>query len=243
MQTTKIITTIFLACLCMLTGCISLPQSQSLDLAVCGSYAVPGMHCSDLKGGRFDCEVLDTDSQGRILFLYTTLNTITDKEETVLIICQIAGSKHVYFYEDICYFMGEPSEDEIGNLKKQNDWDCDLDFSKMTRRANNISFDLFLMDEDELDYRKVRAACCRAFEIEESQIKDLYILDYNENKQVMYILELEKDDVSERYCVLVNEFYEVAYMSISDADTFYSDIAGFKQESGWNSKIEVDDLP
>lgn len=242
MKVFKTIVAILIMCTYMLTGCISLPQSQSLDLAVCGSYAVPGMICYELKGGSFDCEVIDTDSYGRILFSYTTLNTITDKEETVLIICQITDPKYVYFYEDICYFMGVSSDDEIESLKKQNDWDCDLDFSKMTRRANKISFDLVLITEDELDYRKIRTACCRAFEIQESQIKALYILDYNENQQVMYILELEEDDDSERYCVLVNESYEVFYMSINDVDTFYSEIAGFKQESGWNSKIEEDDL-
>ncbi len=238
MKILKTIVTILIMCTYLLTGCITRPVAQSRALAVCGSYAVPGMLCNDLKGGTYDCSVLDTDSEGRILFSYTTLNTITDKKETVLIICQSAGSKYVYFYEDICYFMGDPSDSAIETLKKQNDWDCDLDFSKMTRRANNISFDHVLITEDELDYRKIRTACCRAFEIQESQIKDLYILDYNENQQAMYILELEEGNDSERYCVVVNEFYEVCYISINDIDTFYSEIAGFKQESGWNSKIE-----
>ena len=68
------------------SGCRS--RSQELDLAICGSYAVPGMFCWDLKGGTFDVEVLETDEEGRILFSYSAENIITHQIDTALVVCK-----------------------------------------------------------------------------------------------------------------------------------------------------------
>lgn len=55
---------IMLCLLCMACG----DEVSSDALVVCGSYAVPGMFCFDLKGGTYDLEILEEDSQGRIMY-------------------------------------------------------------------------------------------------------------------------------------------------------------------------------
>lgn len=83
------------AVLLPLSGCVD--ESENLKLAACGSYAVPGMFCHDLKGGTFTCNVVERDSYGRILFWYETTNIITRNKEKVYLICQEMDSKYVYF--------------------------------------------------------------------------------------------------------------------------------------------------
>lgn len=71
MKPLNITVVIIFTCLLMFTGCLS--QSESHNLAVCGSYAVPGMICYELKGNTFNCEVIEKDTYGRILFLIKQL--------------------------------------------------------------------------------------------------------------------------------------------------------------------------
>ena len=72
--------------LLVLAGCGHV--SQSLELAVCGSYGVPGMMCFDLKGDSYSCEIKETDSSGRILFTYAAYNQIAQEDAVFLVICQ-----------------------------------------------------------------------------------------------------------------------------------------------------------
>ena len=87
-----------------------------------GSSAVPGLYCSDLKSGTYTVNILERDGQGRILYEYTTKSLITGEQETAVVICQKCDNDFVYFYEDKCYLTGEPSEEEIRQLKVQNRW-------------------------------------------------------------------------------------------------------------------------
>ena len=66
---------------CSFSACSD--ESEDMKLAVCGSYAVPGMFCHDLKGGTYSCDVIERDSYGRILFLYETASVITEKNEKI----------------------------------------------------------------------------------------------------------------------------------------------------------------
>lgn len=217
--------------LLILTGCKS--NSQQMDLAICGSYGVPGMFCHELKGGTYYCEILETDSQGRVLFSYTTHSVITDEDETAIVICQAIDSKNVYFYEDQCYLLGEPEDSDIEPLKEQNDWDCVLDYSKMSKRSNKVSFDLYIVTNNELVHKDVKNACTEELGIEESQIKELCILDKDPSGSGLYRLIVENDGIDEKYYVLVNTDYEVALMEGSNEHAAPADIALFKQSNGW----------
>ncbi len=67
-------------------------------LAACGSYSIPGMFCYEVKGGSYKCTVLEEDSMGRILYEYTTFNTLTEREETATIICQQYAGRYVSIF-------------------------------------------------------------------------------------------------------------------------------------------------
>ena len=125
----------------VITGCTGI--SEEKGLAACGSFAVPGMFCFDLKGGSFSCEVLERDAQGRILFLYETTSCITNNWEKAYVICQRLESATVYFYEDMCYLF---ATDSVGleALKDKNDWSKPLNNEKMAKRDFNVSADLSL---------------------------------------------------------------------------------------------------
>ncbi|MBQ9148767.1 MAG: hypothetical protein IJX69_04285 [Oscillospiraceae bacterium] len=208
-------------------GCQS--RSQSLDLAICGSYGVPGMFCTDLKGEASTCNVLETDAQGRILFEFTNLSVITGKEETAIVICQKYDSEHVYFYEDQCYILGAVEESAIADLKEQNDWGCALDEKKMAKRSNQLSLDLYIVTDSKLDYQKVQAACCEALEIDKAEIRELCFLDQDPTGQTMYWLSAETAD----YYIIVNTEYEAAFIAAENPQPDAEAIADFKQNNGW----------
>ena len=161
---------LYLFTLTVLISCKDI--SPRHEMLVCGSYSVPGMICYDLKGGKFDCEILEEDSHGRILYEYTTKNVITDKEETALVICQMFDSEYVYFYEDKCYLLSGYENSEIDKLKEQNDWNEALDQSKMSRREINISFDLVLMTDSKIEANSVRSACRKELGINDKQLQE-----------------------------------------------------------------------
>ena len=133
---------ISLCILLLFSGCRT--HNHIFDLVACGSYGVPGMWCYDLKGQSFQCEILETDPQGRVLYMYTTHSEITGQQETALVICQSSTSRRICFYEDVCYYFGEAEGSEFLAFKQRNDWEAPLDESKMATRYHNVTFDLML---------------------------------------------------------------------------------------------------
>ena len=219
--------------LCILILCASCGDAHiSLELALCGSYAVPGMFCDELKGGTHTCTILEYDQQGRILFEYTTRNSITNKEETSLVICQAIDDEHVYFYEDLCYLFGEFQESDISQLKANNDWDQPLDESKMSRRAKNISFDLYIVIDPCLDLFEVREVCSRKIKKATDQIKVIR-LDADFAGHELYLLKAANSDIEELYFVISDSDYTVAIMEIKGYSFLPEELAAFKQANGW----------
>lgn len=223
---------LYLMLVIFLTGCDL--HSPSHNLVVCGSYAVPGMLCSELKGGTYQCEVLETDSYGRILFSYSTKSIITKEEETAMVICQVSDSQYVYFYEDICYLWGEVTEDGIMQLKEHNDWECELDYTKMTKRENKVSFDLFLITDSNLYYNDILSAISDELQIQESDIKVVCFLDKSPSGQELNWVEIQKENSLQKYYMIINNDYELWYVEVDEDDTDLSTVVTFKQESGWD---------
>lgn len=203
------------------------------QLSICGSYGVPGMFCSDLKGMGSDCNMMETDSQGRILFSYTAQNIMTKKQESVLVICQRYDEKYVYFYEDLCYLREPYESSDVDEWKQHNDWDASVDYSKMSRRKNKVSFDLVIVSESALKYQELRPACRKALNISESQIKELCFVDEDLNGHELYWLELDIDGETEAYFIIADLNYNIATMAVHSGDLNVLDLSQFKQQNGW----------
>ena len=204
-----------------------------LELALCGSYAVPGMFCSDLKGGSFSCEILEEDSQGRILYEYTTKNLISGNEDTALVICQKIDDESVFYYEDVCFLLSGYSAQDVEQLKEANDWNAPLDESKLSRRVKNISLDLFIMPDDALEHKSVRQACIRTLQINPEQAKDLFLLDTDGYGKTLYLFIAGSSTGYLRYFIITDSSYRIAFMEIVDGLVNPDAVASFKQENGW----------
>ena len=160
MRKTKYFAIYWILLIILITGCTRI--SVDKELAACGSFAVPGMFCSDLKGGSFSCKVLERDTQGRILFSYETTSCITNNWEQAYVICQRSDPSAVYFYEDICYILAADTAD-LEVLKTANDWNKPLNEEKLAKREYGVSADLFLVTSDKLELPKIIDACMRHF--------------------------------------------------------------------------------
>lgn len=223
-----------LALLMFLSACAK--KIDLHDLVTCGSYGVPGMLCRDLRGGTFSSKILEEDQYGRVLFEYTTKSCITNEKETSLVLCQMADSDYVYFYEDVCYDF---SEQEISDLKTANDWNCPLDSTKMSRRKVHFTLDGVLNIGDKLDYKEVKSSICAEIDnVSTGQVKELSILDLDYAGNELYFLRTTQDDM---YFALVNSNYEAAVLKIDGQLPTQDTIHEFKMENGWHYGFAPDD--
>lgn len=223
---------VFMAVVLMITGCT--PAHQGQTLAICGSYAVPGMFCFDHRGGTYECDVLETDSQGRILFTYRTESIITKKIECVAVICQKYDRKAVYYYEDICYLISEWTSEDVENLKKMNDWDQPLDHSKMVCKSNKVTLDNCVVKDSKLVYSDLQESCCESLGVEEQQVEALCFLDTNNKDAELYWLEVNEASGEACYFALVNTDYQVHTLRVERTMQSLSELSAFKQDNGWN---------
>lgn len=215
--------------LCFLTTCHF--QRSPLDLAVCASYGVPGMMTLELKGGSFSCNILETDSDGRVLFTYQAISSFTDKEETALVICQSVEEDRIFFYEDECYLFGSWTDEDIRQLKNRNDWGLPMNHGKMTSRRKQISADLFLIPDVKLHHPEVISSCQKALGSRYA-IKDVLFLDTDEMGHILYQINAILEDTNVIFLAIVNSDYETALLEWNpDA---LSLLPMFKRENGWN---------
>jgi hypothetical protein len=204
-----------------------------LELALCGSYAVPGMFCADLKGGVSNTTVLEKDDYGRIMFTYSAPNMITQETGTALVICQQIDREYVYFYEDICYILQDYDGDAAETLKAQNDWNCPLDYTKVSKRANEISFDLFIVTDSALPYGRVLEAVSGALKTGTDQISELQFIDMDSSGNQLFWCSAAANGGSKSYILLVSCGGDVAVMELQDNVVAADEIADFKAENGW----------
>ena len=185
----------------------------------------------DLKGHESEVSVIERDDYGRILFEYKTNNFIFEQEKTAYVICQAIDSDYVYFYEDKCYVF--EFDNEFTELKSNNDWDCELDYSQMSRRSNKTTFDLYISVELKLNINIFKDACSKHLNIAESKIKDCCFDDIDlDNKSLFYMV--VEAEIEKKYVIIVDEEYNVFSMEITDGFEL-SDLAQFKSKCGWKS--------
>ena len=219
----------------ILSGCRqhnSYATSESFVLSVCGSYSVPGMFCFDLKGDSFKCEVLETDSKGRILFLYTTESIITNEQEQAVVVCQKYDENYVYFYEDQSYIMTDFSSEQIERLKRQNDWDQQFDEQKMSKRPITVSLDLTVVVNSNLDFDDARDACANELGLTLEQINEMCLIDAN-GRNDLYWLVYEANGFQKSGYLIISNTYECAFLESDQLFVSAELWAKFKEDSGW----------
>lgn len=222
--------------ICLLTSCSD--HITPNQLAVCGSYCVPGLFCYDLKGSSYTCNVSDQDAYGRILFEYTAKSVISGEDETVYIVCQKLRDGEVYYYEDHCYSYAENKNVDVETLKLYNDWGKPLVWDRMSRRIIDISFDLIINTRSTLDYQSIRIACNEKLGGQNGGIDELCFLDLDYCGNELYYLCVNSDEDVRAYYVIINASYEISLLEIDDKEFRNTEIASFKKTAGWNYGIE-----
>ena len=226
----RIISLCFLIAI-LLPGCGR--ASLDMELALCGSYAVPGMPLHDLKGGTFTCNILEKDSYGRILYEYTAENIITGQAQTALVICQKIDGDYVYFYEDYCYLLGDYTEEQIDYLKVRNDWGYALNEKLCSRRKNAISFDLYIVTDANYWGSELDDIFSRSFSVESDQIKDYCLLDEDSSGNALFWVIISEDGMDTPYFAIVDPSGNAAVMKITADAPYWKELTSFKQAQGW----------
>lgn len=216
----------------LLTSCMR--AGRPLELQLCGSYAVPGMLHRDMKDGGCSAEEIETDSEGRTLFRLSGKNLVYDAEAAYLVICQKIDAEYVYYYEDICFTEEGQSSEAIERLKERNDWGKPLDDSKMSRRRNLITFDLFISVDRKLDNIDVHTACYRALGVSDIPCDDIILLDVSPSGQELRFVRVDlpfKDDW--QYVVLVSPDLKTNHVEITDLLQDWDKVVALKKDFQW----------
>lgn len=222
----------FLLALNMLSSC-TMKTDTRLELALCGSYAVPGMFCADLKGGKHTVTILEEDDYGRILFSYSAPNAITQNKEEALVICQQINEDYVYFYEDTCYLLKEQGKDDIEIFMALNEWNRPLDYTKMSKRTNQISFDLFIVTESSIPYAHVIQVVSEELGVEASQIVQLQFVDMDNTGNELYWGCTSVNDNMKSYMLHISPTSGVTPMELQEGVNIADMIVDFKIDNGW----------
>lgn len=228
--------------LVMVTLSSCMRADRFLELALCGSYAVPGMYDFDLKG-QTSPVVLEEDGQGRILFEFTRQNSITGESGTVLVICQHIDADYVYYYEDLCYLYNCTLEEDIAVLKSQNDWELPLDFGKMSNRPNAISLDLTIVPDRVLKWKDLQKAINTGLAGLNATLVESCLLDINPSGYELFWITAVANEDKTYYYAIINTDYNTAFMPAKNPTVVPNEIATFKNNNGWYSKTGASSLP
>ena len=187
------------------------------------------------------CNILETDTQGRILYTYTTDNVISCKEEHALVICQKSTDTAVWFYEDVCYLIGTWSNTDVDQLKSANDWNKALNHEKMVRRNNSVTLDSYINTSADHDLTSLHSLCCQHFEIERSQILELCFLDADSVESTLYWLNIQRNSNVERYFIIVSKTGELISLQASGNLDDLKELAEFKRTNLWGKSRMTED--
>ena len=231
---------VLLVVLVMITLSSCMRADRFLELALCGSYAVPGMYDFDLKG-QTSPVVLEEDGQGRILFEFTRQNSITGENGTALVICQHIDADYVYYYEDLCYLYNCTLEEDIALLKSQNDWGLPLDFEKMSVRPNKISMDLFIVPGRVLKWENIQGTIQLGLKDLQETLLDSILLDVNPDGYELYWITAIADGVKTYYYAIIDTDYNIAFLPMENPVIVPDEIATFKDDSRWYSSNKLGD--
>ena len=222
--------------ICPLASCTSesllKTNSSHLLLQACVHYSVPGFYQSDLKGNSAD--VVEVDDFGRTLVSFEGYNRFTDKDECVYVICQAYSDSTIYFYEDANYaWMSEPTFN-LDDLKKENDWNCELNMLKCSARPIRVSFDLNLVKDftfPDFSSNRFYYSLSITYGISKDSIASAINCDWDGHGHLLYALRLNNGEAY--FCIVDTEYNTYA----AGIESFYDCkdvIRQLKSDSNWH---------
>ena len=217
--------------LVVMSGCYEL--HETLELKICGAYAVPGMLHFDLKGNETSCSVIERDSEGRILFEWSGNNFLSNEKTTYLVICQGIDQNAVYYYEDVCYIVKTDTAEEITNLKKINGWDEPISQERISYRPKKASFDLYIVPNRVLSRNDVNSAFENATGIAINKDYEFILLDISPSGQELYCAKSISAKTEEVILFVVSSSTECTVLNIMPYEINGTIIAELKSQANW----------
>jgi hypothetical protein len=240
---------LFALALVTLAGCFgSKPyeyRGERPDLYSVATHTVLGSVGYILEEVKFDPEirVLEEDSYGRTLFLYSEGGLVSAYS---LVVQQQSDDGDAYYYSDTCFISSpdeEFSDQEILQLKQRNDWGMAFDPEKCERVAISLEKEEGPMKTGELArfYKQVFG--------DEAASRPAYNIDYfvtDRYGRSMYLASGEwrgeGADSDRRYVVMLfdaeGECDETeGVLDLPDPNAYQDDLKAFKERNGWNTPV------
>lgn len=194
-----------------------------------------------VTGGDGDeIEILEKDTKGRTLFSFSTIDNPTNSDKSGLysiMICQKTDSKYAYYYPDYNFITAptreDISEEEILELKARNDWEKELDESKIIK----VKIVRKREKENSRDSRK--------FEIFKNKVNfdneeiNMFSLGKDKNNRWLYyaiVQDREKHKYKRSYMLILNKdfSYQDSYIQQAEDIWNYQDqLKRFKEINNW----------
>ena len=197
-------------------------------------YSVPGMYKSDLRGESI--EILERDEYGRTLVSCIAENFITNRSEHIFAVFQSHEKSKVYFYEDINYIFCENSNTtNTDDLKKKNDWNQPLNFSKCSKREIRVSLDNHLVRDsifDDFDDQTFYESLQKNCQIREGEVNNILKCDSNGSNCELFLLILTNE---EKYFCVIDSSYNIFCTPIENENEFSNALIDLKSNSSWNN--------
>ena len=215
--------------------------SENISLCIVGSYAVPVMQTWDLTGTERTAKELERDAYGRILFCYEAPSLLTGEKIKAIVISQALDDHDVYYYEDMCYYMGDATEEKTNVLKEQNDWGKPLNSKMARKRAFHVTFDLYFRPSDSgFDQEKAQKTLEEFFELAPGQQLSICGVDTdaaNEHELIYCRVSQSDGTGASGYFAIIDPNWSVSAMKINPSDEWNDASAmalnRFKQDSAW----------
>lgn len=204
--------------------------------------------------------IIEEDSYGRVLFFYAgNYSNIYQKKLRIISICQKSDNKYAYYYEDDCFFVCEDFEaslsiseilplvqDELEELKNLNDWNQELNESKMTSAKIVKNFTQKLEYHDDSQHYKTALSSVKC---SEGYSWDYYIMCSDKFGRQLILMQENPNDATvsnqledvRTFLVIVPNSGYVSKKSVLEltAEQLYDYrdiIKDFKESNNWNKE-------
>ena len=221
-----------------LIGCESegyLSEDYALYTVVANNFIGAGASVNETT------HIIETDSYGRILFLYRNSGSVFDLRDA-LCICQAHDEKFAYYYEDDCIIFcdhdGNIPDELLTMFKQKNDWDSEMNMSKMS------SAPIIRHIREKLEYsNSLIDAAADAIESSEGYKWESVILcadKYGRQLIIQKEYSYDNHDIGKTYAVIVppdgvvDERNGIMEMDEDMLIDYTEAIKAFKARNGWN---------
>jgi len=220
----------------MISGCLRTYTHEKVEMVTQIFHAIPDSDNHDLNSLNY--EVIETDKYGRRLFAFTTSNM------SGYCILQKTDESYAYYYDNVSFqlerkrlsvLVDEYDPEDLEELKIQNDWDKELDESKMVKKLFVKATELVRRRESKFDRETVNELMKNALEEKNDRECFSSFCDYSQTGQELFFINYY--GTYGKYLLIINADGTVdpdnGFMKIDDWDKINEMLAEIKENNGW----------